>query len=219
MAADTSSPYDQLRPVRFFFFIALITVVNIGVVTFVYTFWLESPFSEVLAKEKANFNEALSKPLHENMMFTGDSLYDAVFVDTGVEKAAYSHIDDEMIDDATRAVMSLPAMGLILDNVFDYLLLVSYRFGFFTVNISYLICLFFALAFHGAVIRHRKRYGFGDTPLLMNVWARTMLIYSIPITMIIWAFPAALTPTILSLSLAFCVLGVSIFAFSLPKIA
>ncbi len=217
---EPQSPYDKLYLWRVICFVALILLCNTMIVIAAYTFLWEKPFHTVLTAERAKFGGVLNYELHENMRYNGDKTYDVLFVKTGVEKTVYDELKNAREDDvAADAIKKLRMFDSIIDNVFDYLLLLSYRFGFFTVLFAYFACIVGALAVHGAVIRHRKRYGFGDTPILMNLWARSTLAYAIPFTFLVWTLPFAMSPIFLTLSLASCILGLAIFAFSLPKVA
>lgn len=220
--ADGTSPssYDGLFVIKALFFLALVLMCNLVAVTALYTFMLEKPFHQVLSKERAAFGHTLNSDLHETMRYSGDLFYDSFFVRTGIESVAYNNLLKSSENDvAGGAVKELKVFGHILDNLFDYFLLLSHRAGYLLVTMTYVGCLILAIGIHGGVIRHRKRYGFGDTPLLMNVWARATLAYSIPLTIIVWSLPFALNPYVLTGSLAFCVLGLAVFSFSLPKIA
>lgn len=215
-----ASAYDRLFITKCFFFLALVLMCNLALVTALYTLTWEAPFHRVLAKEKAAFGLSLNENLHQTMRFNGDKIYDTIFVRSGFEGLAYTSLrEPDEADIAGSVVKDMKIFSRLLDNCFDYLLLVSHRAGYFVVSFTYVGSLVVGVAIHGAIIRHRKRYGFGDTPLLMNVWARTTIAYSIPLTIIIWSLPFALNPFILTISLSFCVLGVAVFAFSLPKIA
>ena len=216
----SSSSYDQLTLVKWFFFLALVMMCNIGIVTALYTLSWETPFHRVLSKEKAAFGITLNETLHQSMRYNGDRIYDTLFVRSGAEGLAYKALSEpDEKDIAGAAVKDMKVFSRTLDNIFDYLLLLSHRAGYFAVSLAYVFCLILAVGIHGAIIRHRKRYGFGDTPLLMNVWARTTLAYAIPITIISWSLPFAINPYVLTLSLSACVLGITVFAVSLPNIA
>lgn len=215
-----ASAYDRLFITKCFFFLAGVLMCNLAIVTALYTLTWEAPFHRVLAQEKAAFGLTLNENLHQTMRFNGDKIYDTIFVRTGLEGVVYKALrDPDEADIAGSVVKDMKIFSRLLDNIFDYLLLVSHRAGYFAVSFTYVGCLILGVVVHGAIIRHRKRYGFGDTPLLMNVWARTTLAYAIPITIITWSLPFAMNPYLLTLSLSFCVMGVAVFAFSLPKIA
>ena len=218
--AEQQSPYDQLLPTRMLLFVALLLFVNICIVLALYTFLWQDPFHHVLAAEKRAFGETLSSTLHASMRFNGDRLYHLLFVETRLEQMAYDDLRRARDDDpAAESVQKLQFLGTMLDNLFDYALLLSYRIGFLIIAMTYCASLILAVAIHGYVIRHRKRYGFGDTPLILNLWARTFLAYALPTAFFVWTLPFALNPTVLTASLALCVLGTGLFAFSLPKIA
>lgn len=215
-----ASAYDRLFITKCFFFLALVLMCNLALVTALYTLTWEAPFHRVLAAEKEAFGLTLNENLHQTMRFNGDKIYDTVFVHSGMEGVAYNALrEPDKADIAGSVVKDMKIFSRLLDNVFDYLLLISHRAGYFAVSLTYVGCLILGVAVHGAIIRHRKRYGFGDTPLLMNVWARTTLAYAIPVTIIIWSLPFAMNPYVMTFSLSFCVLGVAVFAFSLPKIS
>lgn len=94
-----------------------------------------------------------------------------------------------------------------------------HRFSFFLTTLGYLAFLLVAIMVHAAVLRHRKRYEFGDTPILLNLWARSITRYAFPLTFVIWTLPFALHPAALLFSVIGCVLGMLIWALSMPKIA
>ncbi len=218
--AEQQSPYDQLMTTRVILFVALLLVINICIVLALYTFLWQDPFHHVLAAEKRAFGQTLSGNLQASMRFSGDRLYQLIFVDSGLERIAYEDLRRARGGDAaTESIQQLRFFGTMLDNLFDYALLLSYRIGFLIIAMSYCACLILAVGVHGYVSRHRKRYGFGDTPLILNLWARTLLAYAIPIAFFIWTLPFALTPYVLMASLVLCVSGTGLFAFSLPKIA
>lgn len=220
MAGEAQTSYDRLFVTRLFFFLALIALVNLTVVALAYTFALEKPFAQVLAQERGYFGHGLGYELHQNMRYEGDRFYDTMFVRTGVERVAYEELRAAReADVAAEAVFKLRMFGDMMDNCFDYLLLLCYRLGFLLVSMSYVGCLLLAVVIHGGLIRHRKRYGFGDTPLMLNLWARATLSFALPITLIVWTLPLALPPIVLTASLAGCVFGMAVFAFSLPKVA
>jgi hypothetical protein len=218
--AEQQSSYDQLMPTRVILFVALLLFVNICIVLALYTFLWQEPFHHVLAAEKRAFGETLSGTLQASMRVSGDRLYQFIFVDSGLERIAYDDLRRARSGDAAaEAIQRLRFFGTMLDNLFDYALLLSYRIGFLIIAMSYCACLILAVGMHGYVSRHRKRYGFGDTPLILNLWARTLLAYAIPITFFVWTLPFALNPYVLTASLALFVCGTGLFAFSLPKIA
>jgi hypothetical protein len=217
--AEPSSSYDKLFPTQVFFFVALVMLVNIAVVTLAYSFLLEEPFAPVLQKERDYFETSIGVDASTSMRFTGDSLYDTLFVDTGIERLAYSSLDEDSSDIAGQVLLQSQATGRILDNLFDYLLLLCHRFSFFLVTLGYLAFLIIGILAHASIIRHRKRYEFGDTPILMNLWARSTLSYSLPITFLIWSLPMAMHPMFLISSVVACVFGMLFWSFSMPKIA
>lgn len=201
-------------------FIALILLVQLIIVTFFYTFLLEKPFHHVLTAEREEFSGALTSELHSTMRFTGDKTYNTFFVNTNLETVAYNSLAvAKHDDDAIVSIKQLTMFGLMFDNLFDYGLLLSYRLGFLFVSMSFFGCLIAAAAIHGLIARHRKRYGFGDTALILNLWARSFVAYSIPVTFLIWTLPFTLNPAVLFVSLAVCAGCVATFSFSLPKIA
>lgn len=218
---EQQTPYDRLFLTRCFFFVALILLCNLLVVSVGYAFLWEKPFHTVLQAERSKFGGLLNHDLSERMRYNGDKLYDMTLVKSGVEGVVYGELDDtaKKADAVAEAMQKVSLFDGMTDNGFDYALLLSYRFGFFTVLMGYFFFIVLALAIHGAVARHRKRYGYGDTPILMNLWARAMLAYAIPVTFLIWTLPLALGPMLLTLSLSCCILGLAIFAFSLPKVA
>lgn len=218
--ADQQTSYDRLFVVRVFFFVSLIMLANLAYVTLAYSFLIEKPFHTVLAKEREKFEGFLTPQLSDGVRFTGDKLYDGMFVKSGLEQKVYLELKEQNNKDvAGNVARRLKLFSSIIDNTFDYLLLLSYRTGFFGMAMSYFAFLILAVTVHGAVVRHRKRYEFGDTPIMMNLWARASLAYSIPITFFIWTIPHALNPAILGLSLTVCVFSLAIFVFSMPKIA
>lgn len=217
--ADMQSSYDKLFPTQVLFFVALTMLVNLTLVTLAYSFLWEKPFFPVLQIEKGFFERAISVEAATSTRFTGDSLYDTMFVDSGIERVAYANLEDNPDDLAGQVLRKTTAAGRILDNLFDYLLLLCHRFSFFLSTLGYLGFLLVAMALHASVIRHRKRYEFGDTPILMNLWARSTLSYAFPITFLIWTLPFALHPTLLLASVVGCVGGMLFWAFSMPKIA
>lgn len=218
--AEQQTDYDRLVVTRIFFFVAVILLANIMIVVAAYTFWFEKPFFHVLKAERGYFETALNWELFETARYNGDKFYDTLFVRSGLEETAYEDLRNaEETDVAAKAIKQLKMFGTILDNLFDYGLLLSYRFGFFSVVMGYMGILITTVAVHGAIVRHRKRYGFGDTPILLNLWARAMLAYSLPITFLIWTLPVAMHPITLAVSLTVTVVSIAAFAFSLPKIA
>lgn len=217
--ADMQSSYDKLFPTQVFFFVTLTMLVNVAIVTLAYSFMWEKPFAPVLQKEKGYFEKTISIEASTSTRFTGDSLYDAMFVDSGIERLAYANLKDDPMDIAGQVLRQTSATGRILDNFFDYLLLLCHRFSFFLVTLAYLAFLLIAIALHAALIRHRKRYEFGDTPIMMNLWARASLSYAFPLTFLIWTLPLAVHPTLLLASVVACVAGMLLWAFSMPKIA
>lgn len=218
--AEPQTTYDRLYATQVFFFLALILTFNILVVVTVYPFLLEQPFWTAMQKERGYFDGALSFDLHETSRMNGDRVYNAIFVNSGLEKFVYDDLrKSKEVDIAAEALRDLSMFDQMIDNIFDYFLLLCYRFGFFIVAMTYLGWFIVALAIHGAVVRHRKRYGFGDTPILLNLWARATLAYAIPVTFLAWSLPFAMHPVALAASLVACVGGLAIFAFSLPKIA
>ena len=220
MVAETQSDYDKLLPTKILFFVALILLINVSIVLVLYTFLWQEPFHLVLSAEKRAFGDTLSSNLHSTMRFNGDKLYSLAFIQTGLENLAYNDLRQAQATDvAAEAITQLRFFGTMLDNLFDYALLLSYRAGFLAVAMTYAFFLILAVGIHGFVIRHRKRYGFGDTPLILNLWARSLLAYILPITFFIWTLPFALNPYVLATSLAVSVCGTGVFAFSLPKIA
>ncbi|RWR30559.1 DUF4400 domain-containing protein [Sinirhodobacter populi] len=220
MAGEPQSPYDTLFPTRVFFFIALIMLGNLIFVGTYYPFMSKEPFGRQMNVERERFETMLSPRLQERMRFNGDVVYDAMFVDTGVEKVSYNWLTKPTGNvPGSDKIMQIRIFGQMLNDLFDYLLTLTHRLGFFIVAMTYLAWFVVALTIHGVIVRHRKRYGFGDTPILMNLWARTLLAYAIPITFMIWTWPTSVHPMFLVISLVTCVGGLAIFAFSMPKIA
>jgi len=214
----TQSDYDRLFVTKVFFFLCFVIFCNVALVAALYTLTWETSFHRVISREKAAFAETLNSDLHQTARYNGDLIYDTIFVRTGIERLAYRALrEPDEIDIAGAAVKDLRIFSRLLDNTFDYFLLLSHRTGYLVVSMTYVVCLVIAVAIHGAIIRHRKRYGFGDTPILINVWARTTLAYALPLTVIAWSLPFAMDPYLLTVCIATCVLGVSVFAFSLPK--
>ena len=220
MAGERRSIYDRLFPVRIAMFIMLILMFQAVIVTVVYTFMLEKPFHIVLADERKQLTDIMSPNLHTKMRYVGDKTYNFFFVNSHLESWAYSSLTVTEDDGAAIiTVKQLPLFGQIFDNLFDYGLLLSHRIGFLFISMSFFGCLISAVAVHGAIARHRKRFGFGDTALVMNLWARSIVAYSIPATFLIWTLPLPLSPVTLFASLAVCAGCVAVFSFSLPKIA
>lgn len=217
--ADMQSSYDKLFPTQVLFFVALTMLVNLALVTLAYSFLWEQPFFPVLQKEKHYFEQTISVEAATATRFTGDSLYNTMFVDSGIERVAYASLEDNPDDLAGQVLRKTTAAGRIFDNLFDYLLLLCHRFSFFLSTLGYLVFLLVAIAMHATVIRHRKRYEFGDTPILMNLWARSTLSYAFPVTFLIWTQPFAIHPALLLASIVGCVGGMLFWAFSMPKIA
>lgn len=217
--SEQQTSYDKLFPTQVFFFVALVMLINMAIVTLAYSFLWEEPFTRVLQREQAYLERTLSVDASTSARFTGDSLYDAMLVDTGIERVAYGSFDSNADEIASKVLGQTQAAGRILDNLFDYILLLCHRFSFFLMTLAYIAFLVTAIFVHAVIIRQRKRYEFGDTPLLMNLWARSSLSYAIPLTFLIWSLPFALHPLVLIASIVACICGLLFWAFSMPKIA
>lgn len=201
-------------------FIAMILIVQLIIVTLFYTFLLQKPFHHVLTAEREQFSHVLTPALHSTMRYTGDKTYNTLFVKTNLEEIAYNSVAIvEHHNDTFAPLKQLTIFGRIFDNLFDYSLLLSYRLGFLFLSMSFFGCLIAAAVIHGLIARHRKRYEFGDTALILNLWARSFVAYSIPVTFLIWTLPFTLNPIVLFVSLAVSAGCVVAFSFSLPKIA
>lgn len=217
--ADMSTTYDRLFPSQVVFFVALVIILNLGIVTLAYSFFWKMPFEPVLHSERILFERVISVEADTSARSTGDSLYDALFVGSGIERMAYGDPAGASLDPAGEALRSSGLTGRLLDNLFDYLLLLCHRFGFLVMMLAWAGFLLGAMLVHALIVRQRKRHAFGDTPILLNLWARSTLAYAFPLSFLVWTLPFALHPAVLLGSMAICAGGVMIWSLSMPKIA
>lgn len=217
--ADMSTSYDRLFPSQVFFFVALVVIVNLAIVTLAYSFFWKTPFEPVLQNERVMFERAISVEADTSARSTGDTLYDALFVDSGIERMAYGDPSSASLDPAGEALRASGLPGRVLDNLFDYLLLLCHRFSFLVTMLAWAGFLLGAMLVHALIVRQRKRHAFGDTPILLNLWARSTLTYAFPLAFLVWTLPFALHPAALLGSMAVCTGGVMIWSLSMPKIA
>lgn len=121
--------------------------------------------------------------------------------------------------DATRGIWTAARFGPLLDNIFDYLLLMSYRLS--GVGALALVGLMISavISSDALIRRRRRRYSFGDSAILVNIWSRGVFAVLLPAAVIVILLPVAIYPVVLLTTVA--VLSVSLAAFlqSVPKIA
>jgi hypothetical protein len=216
---DNRSPYDELTFVKVVFFFLMIFLVNFLVLAVIYPGFAEAPFRGELDEELAWMARFFGVDLFTRIRMRGDWLYDTALVGTGIERAIYDYFLNRPDMDATRGIWTAARFGPLLDNIFDYLLLMSYRLS--GVGALALVGLMISavISSDALIRRRRRRYSFGDSAILVNIWSRGVFAVMLPAAVIVILLPVAIYPVVLLTTVA--VLSVSLAAFlqSVPKIA
>lgn len=217
-SADYRHPYDDLALVKLLFFFLLVLMASVLALATIYPFYLEVPFREVLDNELALVHGFFGDDLTIRVLLRGDGLYDHVFVGTGVEAISYGAFLPAEQEGMER-LKEMARFGAVLDNVFDYFLLLSYRIGSLLILGS--VAAFFLLAVlgDGLVRRSVRRYSFGDSSVVVNIWARSFAGYALPIFAIVFFLPMSIHPAVIAVGLGVVALSISFFALTLPKLA
>ena len=211
-------PYDRHILARVFFFFALFLMIYATAVMTVYPFFLQQPFKPQLENEQVMMRNFLGQTIQANMEVRGDRFYDLIFVRSGIEAAVYDFVESKNTDPFTKeALRNFTVLERATDNLFDNFLLLSYRSSLIMLSLGYVGVAALCVFSHGLVIRHRRDYQFGDTPLFHNILARTAVSWSVPLFFIVIMLPFALHPAIVVSLFVFVTASIVAFALALPK--
>ena len=210
-------PYDELRPVKIFFFFALVWMFDLIFLATAYPFGRARPLSTDVATELAMAQRFWGDDLFLQIVIRGDAAYDALFVRSGVQSWVYDYFRLDETFPAGPTMADIPHLGMFLRNLFDYLLLMSRRVSAVLVLLAG--GCFFVLALFGDVMLRRKqrRYSFGDIPVLYNIWMRHVVSYALPLSIIVLHLPMALPPLALVAAVLAMSLSLSVFLLTVPK--
>lgn len=199
-------------------FFSLFFMIYTCVVATVYPFYLQRPFSPQIEREQAMMRSFLGNEIQGEIELRGERLYDALFVSSGLETIAYDFVETKNTDPFTKdALRNVTIVERATDNFFDYLLLLNYRFSLIVLYIGFVSCAAICVFIHGLILRHRRDYRFGDTPIFMNMIARTAVAWSVPLFFIVIMFPMALHPAIILIMFVLVSISLVTFALALPK--
>lgn len=216
---EQEHPYDRLSLVRVMFFLLTIALINIAVLSFFYPFQLQKPFLNQLHHEQQLMKSFFGSGIYGEIIARGDNFYDNIFVETTVEKVVYDSMipqsSDDTVDGAVRKALGMS--GAIIDNLFDYSLLISYRFSIMMIFGSVGLFMLIALIADGLIRRKKKQYGFGDSGVVANIYSRGLMFYFIPFMVIILFLPMSLHPMVLALALTILIAAFGLFFVTLPK--
>lgn len=208
---------DDLVSAKVLMFMLLFMFIYLGVVLIIYPFLLEVPFKSVTQRELAAFQSLLGVEAVSNTIVAwGDWGYDGTFVTTGAERAVYGWVQNP---NGFETALSSRYMAMMADNLFDYLLTVSYRLSFLVLLWIYLGIFVVCTVIHALIGRVRARYTFGDTPLLANIYARGVTIFSASLTFIVMFWPSFVHPLVQASMLTGTAVSIAFFWVSLPKSA
>ena len=130
---------------------------------------IERHTHEVIEREELLYVQWFGRSLTHQGRYNGDVLYDAALVNTGIEGAVYRFVMPEGQGLAGEDQFATAWFGGgMVDELFDYLLLLCYRIGLtslFLIFAGVIVCTLFA---HAMVDRQRRRYVFGDTDIMHN---------------------------------------------------
>ena len=216
---DYRSPYDDLSFVKIVFFLALILLVNFLVLAVVYPGFGEAPFRGEVDEELGWMARFFGPEMAVSIQARGDRLYDAALVSTGIERGTYRYFLSRPDTDATREIWTAARFGPLLDNVFDYLLLLSYRLSGVGAQLTAGLVVALAVAADALTRRRRRRYAFGDAAILVNIWSRGLFAIALPAAVIVFLLPVAIYPVVMLLAVVVVSAVCVVFSLSLPKIA
>jgi len=219
MTAERSHPYDNLTLVKIFFFLTIVLMFNLLFVFTVYPFYFEAPFRTVIDEELASMHRFFGDDLTVRLLIRGDAIYDAVFVRSGFESVAYDFLLRRQEQEAMEVFKNIIGLGTTMDNFFDYMLLISYRMTSLLILSSVAFFFLFAVIADGFVRRTMRRYSFGDSGVVVNIWSRGFAGYAIPLFVILFTFPVHLHPVVIVSGLSAMALSITVFALTLPKLA
>ncbi|PZQ48815.1 MAG: hypothetical protein DI556_13450 [Rhodovulum sulfidophilum] len=216
---DYRSPYDDLSLVKVVFFLALILLVNFVVLAVVYPGLRDAPFRGELNEELEWMARFFGPHLSESIKRRGDWFYDTALVRTGIERGVYDYFLSRPDTDATREIWTAARFGPLLDNVFDYLLLMAYRLSGVGTQLTAGLIVALVIASDALTRRRRRRYAFGDAAILVSIWSRGVFAVLLPASVIVILLPVAIYPVVTLATVAVLSLTLTIFLLFLPKIA
>lgn len=216
---DYRSPYDDLSLVKVVFFVALVLLVNFLVLAVVYPGFGEAPFRAEVDEELAWARRFFGADLAREIQARGDWLYDTALVRTGIERGIYRYFLSRPDTDATREIWTAARFGPLLDNVFDYLLLMSYRVSAIGTQLTAGVVVALAIATDALIRRRRRRFAFGDAAILVNIWSRGLFAVLLPAAVIVILLPISIYPVVMLMPATVLVIVCVVFLLSLPKMA
>lgn len=215
---DERSPYDDLSIAKVILFFMLILMVNAIILVGVFPYGLDRHFVETMHGELAMMRKVYGDDLYLQLHLGADAIYQTVIVRSGFEQFVYGYYVElqDMTGAETRLAQIFAASELV-DNCFDYLLLLSYRLASILILGVVAFFLMANVVSLGLLRRQIQRYSFGDTTVLLNIWSRGLFSYAVPIFVIVVMLPMSLHPAVLMFSLGGLALAASAFIFALPK--
>lgn len=208
---------DDLVGAKVLMFMLLFAFIYLGVVLLFYPLILMMPFKSVTERELAAFQSLLGADAAGSTVEAwGDWAYDGTFVTTGAERSVYGWLRNAYHTDIP---LDPRIIAMMADNFFDYLLTVAYRIAFLALLFVYLGTFVACTVVHALIGRLRARYTFGDTPLIPNIYARAVTLFSLALSFIILFWPGYVHPLLQASMLTLLAAGVSFLWASLPKAA
>lgn len=211
------SPHDRLVLVRALFFLALVALINLVVLASLWPAVIGQPFRTALLHELSHWQTFCGPALHARASAWADQLYDRLVVIPGLERALYGWFYSRPDLPGSERLWAARDFGPMLDNLFDYLLLLCHRAA--TLALLTLLAgpTWLALAGDGLLRRARRRYGFGDSALLPALWSRAALQVLLPVATVVLLMPMALPPLLPVLAVLALWLALLLALLTLPK--
>lgn len=217
MSASSDNSGLWPLPWQIFFFVAVIMLQMFIAIT-LYPYMTGRSLYSVIEEEAAGYEQAFGSSVQESSGAIGDHIYDTLFVNSGIEKFSY-----ELMAPSETDLLGADKFkekwfgGSILDTVFDYLLLMSHRFGYSMIFLLFGMIFIATLLAHAYIDRHRRRYEFGDKPIVVNAYARSFALLSVPLALIVGTLPVSLSPWIIMALVAASLSSTAFVIVALPK--
>lgn len=217
MAANTNSNFAGLSVPWFVIFIPVIMVLQMTFTALLYPYFTGQHVYDLIEKEKASYVRVFGRSIAETMTNNGDAIYNTLFVKSGIEQIAYRTFVGNADVLGSQKFQEVWFGGTILDNQFDFQLLLSYRLGFGAIFSIFAVVFLLTLFCHVIIDRKRRRYSFGDAPLLLNSYARGISLAAMPLSFIAFSLPLPIHPFMLMVCVASCAVSMCLVLVFLPK--
>lgn len=216
---STGSDNASLWPLPWqFFFVPAIMMLQMFIAITLYPYMTGRSLYSVIEQEASGYEENFGTSVQERSGAMGDKIYDTVFVVSGIERFSYDFMAPSDVNVLGSDKFNEKWFGgSMLDTVFDYLLLMSHRLGYAMIFLLFGIIFIITLLAHAFIDRHRRRYEFGDNPIVVNAYARSFTLLSVPLALIVGTLPVALSPWIMMALVAASLSSTAFVIIALPK--